>query len=237
MATDQSGKIALVTGGNRGIGYAACRQLADAGLHVILTSRDPAKGESAARELQNGKRSVSSYRLDVSDPASVDQARDYVAREYGRLDVLVNNAAVYLDEGVNVFDVSIDTLRETMETNFYGPLYLIRAFMPMMRTQQYGRVVNVSSGSGAFHEMDTDTPAYAISKTALNALTYIVADEVSGCDIKVNTMCPGWVRTDMGGPNATRTPDEGADTITWLATLPSDGPSGGFFRDRKPIPW
>jgi NAD(P)-dependent dehydrogenase (short-subunit alcohol dehydrogenase family) len=212
--------------------------LADAGMHVILTSRDAAKGEAAAHELRTNKRtrSISSYPLDVNDPASVDRVREYVLREYGRLDVLVNNAAVYLDDGVSVFDVSIDIFRQTMETNLYGPLYLCRAFVPLMRKQGYGRVVNVSSGSGQLSDMGGYTAAYAISKTALNALTRIVAAEVSG-DIKVNTMCPGWVQTDMGGQNATRTPDQGADTITWLATLPSDGPTGGFFRDRQPIEW
>ncbi len=237
MAINQSDKIALVTGGNRGIGYAACGQLADAGMHVILTSRNPAKGEEAAHELRTNTRSISSYPLDVTDPASVDRIRDYVLREYGRLDVLVNNAAVLLDDDVSVFDVSIDIMRQTMEANVYGPLYLCQVFVPLMRKQGYGRVVNVSSGSGALHEMGGFTAAYAISKTALNALTRIVAAEASGGDIKVNTMCPGWVQTDMGGKNATRTPDQGADTVTWLATLPSDGPSGGFFRDRQPIEW
>jgi len=237
LATPPTPKIALVTGGNRGIGYAACHQLADAGLHVILTSRDAANGDEAAHELRTSSRSISSYPLDVTQAASVDRLHEYVLGEYGRLDVLVNNAAVYLDEGVSVFDVGIDTLRQTMETNLYGPLYLCRAFVPDMRAQNYGRVVNVSSGAGALHDMGGYTAAYAISKTALNALTRIVAAEVRRYDIKVNSMCPGWVRTEMGGPGAPRTPDEGADTITWLAMLPSDGPSGGFFRDRKPIAW
>ncbi len=237
MATTQAGKIALVTGGNRGIGYAICGQLADAGLHVILTSRDPEKGDEAAHELRTSQRSISSYPLDVSDPASVDRLRAYVLSEYGRLDVLVNNAAVYLDENVSVFDVDIDIVRQTMETNFYGPLYLCRAFVPEMRKQGYGRVVNVSSESGQLESMGGYTAAYAMSKTALNALTRIVAAEAGKGDIKVNSMCPGWVQTDMGGKNATLTPDEGADTVTWLATLPSDGPTGGFFQERKPIAW
>jgi NAD(P)-dependent dehydrogenase (short-subunit alcohol dehydrogenase family) len=230
-------KIALVTGGNRGIGYAACRQLADAGMQVILASRDAKKGETAANKLRTNTRSISSYPLDVTDPASVDRIRNYVLREYGRLDVLVNNAAVYLDDGVSVFDVEIEVVRQTMETNLYGPLYLCRAFVPLMRKQGYGRVVNVSSESGQLTSMGGYTAAYAMSKTALNALTRIVAAEARGGDIKVNTMCPGWVQTDMGGKNAPRTPDQGADTITWLATLPSDGPTGGFFQDRKSIEW
>jgi NAD(P)-dependent dehydrogenase (short-subunit alcohol dehydrogenase family) len=239
LATTQAGKIALVTGGNRGIGYAICGQLADAGMHVILTSRDAAKGAAAADKLRAGKPtlSISSYALDVSDPASVDQVRGYVQKEYGRLDVLVNNAALYLDENVSIFDVDIDIVRQTMETNFYGPLYMCRAFVPDMRKRGYGRVVNVSSESGQLATMGSYTAAYAMSKTALNAMTKIMAAEVGRVDVKVNTMCPGWVRTDMGGPNASLTPDQGADTALWLATLPSDGPSGGFFQNRKPIPW
>jgi NAD(P)-dependent dehydrogenase (short-subunit alcohol dehydrogenase family) len=237
LTTTQGNKIALVTGGNRGIGYAICRQLADAGMHVILTSRDPAKGEEAAHELRASQRSISSYPLDVSDPASVNRVHEYVQREYSRLDVLVNNAALYLDENVSIFDVDIDIVRQTMETNFYGPLYMCRAFVPDMRKRGYGRVVNVSSESGQLESMGGYTAAYAMSKTVLNSMTRIMAVEVGRDDIKINTMCPGWVRTDMGGPNASLTPDQGADTALWLATLPSDGPSGGFFQNRKPIPW
>lgn len=236
MATDK--KIALVTGANRGIGYEVCRELADAGMHVILTSRDAAKGEAAAEAIRHEGKDVKFHQLDVADEASVAVLLAFVRKAYGRLDVLVNNAAVYLDEGVSVFDVDMARVRTTMDSNFYGVLYVCRAFVPLMREHGYGRVVNVSSGSGALDEMDSSTPAYSISKAALNALTRVVADEVKGYkDIKVNTMCPGWVQTDMGGKNATRTPAEGADTIIWLATLPSDGPTGLFFRDRKVIAW
>ncbi|MCA0455595.1 MAG: SDR family oxidoreductase [Chloroflexi bacterium] len=236
MTTDK--KIALVTGANRGIGYEVCRELADVGMQVILTSRDAAKGEGAAEALRRESKDVSFHQLDVSDEGSVERLRQFVQAEYGRLDVLVNNAAVYLDEGVSVFDSEMAMFRTTMDINFYGALYMCRAFVPMMRERKYGRVVNVSSGSGALNEMDSITPAYSISKAALNALTRVVADQVKGySDIKVNTMCPGWVQTDMGGKNATRTPAEGADTIIWLATLPSDGPTGLFFRDRQVIEW
>ena len=156
---------------------------------------------------------------------------------FGRLDILINNAGVYLDEGVSIFDVSLEAMRLTQEVNFFGPFHLCRAFVPMMRLKDYGRIVNVSSGYGAMVDMGARTAAYRISKLALNALTRIVADEVKGYNIKVNAMCPGWVSTDMGGPAAPRTVDEGAEAITWLATLPDDGPTGGFFRDHQPIPW
>lgn len=230
-------QIALVTGGNRGIGYEVCRQLADEGFQVLLTGRSLNRGEEAAAALRSQGLRVEYLRLDVTDRDAIGEAASSVRDRFGRLDVLVNNAAVYLDEGVSVFDVSLDTLRLTMETNFYGPLQLCRVFIPLMQRQRYGRVVNVSSGGGALTGMSGRTAAYKISKTALNALTRILADEVSEYDIKVNAVCPGWVNTDMGGPAAPRSVQQAADTIVWLATLPADGPSGGFFRDRKPIDW
>jgi NAD(P)-dependent dehydrogenase (short-subunit alcohol dehydrogenase family) len=236
MAADK--RIAVVTGANRGIGYEVCRQLADVGMRVILTSRDVSKGEAAARAIQREGKEVDFHQLDVTDEKSVAALLQFVKDEYGRLDVLVNNAAVYLDEGISVFDVDMATVRTTLEVNFYGVLNMCRAFVPLMRETGYGRVVNVSSESGQIENIATSTPFYSISKTALNALTLVLADEVkrSG-NIKVNAMCPGWVRTDMGGANADRSVEEGADTVIWLATLPEDGPSGGFFRDRKVIAW
>jgi NAD(P)-dependent dehydrogenase (short-subunit alcohol dehydrogenase family) len=230
-------RIALVTGGNRGIGLAVCRQLGALGYQVILTSRDVDKGEKAAVALRAAGCSVTVAPLDVDREASVAQLKTLVDRDFGRLDVLVNNAAVYLDEGMSVFDVDMATVRTTIKTNVYGPLMLCQAFVPGMRRQKYGRVVNVSSGAGQISQMESGTPAYAISKAALNALTRIVADEVEGTNVKVNAVCPGWVRTEMGGPGAPRTVEQGADTIVWLATLPDDGPTNGFFRDRHPIAW
>lgn len=230
-------KIALVTGANRGIGFEVCRQLAEHGLHVILTSRDAAKGQEATETLRREGYDLSYHQLEVTDLTSVATLREFVVNKFGRLDVLINNAGVYLDEGVSIFEVSLETMRLTQEINFYGPLYLCRAFVPLMRRNGYGRVVNVSSGAGSITEMDGRTAAYKISKVALNALTRIVAAEVRGYNIKVNTMCPDWVSTDMGGPGAPVTPAEAADTIVWLATLPDNGPTSGFFRNRKPIPW
>jgi NAD(P)-dependent dehydrogenase (short-subunit alcohol dehydrogenase family) len=164
-----------------------------------------------------------------------------VKRIYGRLDILVNNAAILIDAPggfkASLFDLTSDTLRRTMETNLLGPVRLIQAAAPLMREQAYGRIVNISSGAGQLSDMGSGYPAYRMSKTALNALTRIAASELGGGDIKVNAMCPGWVRTEMGGPDADRSPEEGADTAVWLATLPDTGPTGGFFRDRKPIAW
>ena len=230
-------KIALVTGGNRGIGFEVSRQLGRQGLQVILASRNRSEGKTAAETLRKESVAITSHPLDVTDLEQVDAIRTFVEKEFGRLDVLINNAAVYLDEGVSVFEVSIETIRQTMEVNFYGALALCRAFIPLMRRNDYGRVVNVSSGAGQLEDMEGGTAAYKISKAALNALTRIVASEVSGSNIKVNSVCPGWVRTRMGGPAAPRTIPEGAGGIVWAATLPDEGPTGGFFRDRKPIPW
>ncbi|MCB0193437.1 MAG: SDR family oxidoreductase [Anaerolineae bacterium] len=230
-------RIALVTGANRGIGFEVCRQLALQGVQVILTSRNVAKGQAAADVLRNEGLEVTSHQLDVTDVESVMALQEEIDATFGRLDILINNAGVYLDEGVSIFDVSLEAMRLTQEVNFFGPFHLCRAFVPMMRLKDYGRIVNVSSGYGAMVDMGARTAAYRISKLALNALTRIVADEVKGYNIKVNAMCPGWVSTDMGGPAAPRTVDEGAEAITWLATLPDDGPTGGFFRDHQPIPW
>ena len=232
--TDQ--RIALVTGANRGIGLEVCRQLAGQGLRVVLTARDPGKGEAAAQRLAGEGVDVAFFPLDVSDPAAAEAARVWVEGRYGRLDVLVNNAAVYLDERFNILDVPLATFEATLAANLYGPLHLCRAFVPGMRQHGYGRVVNVSSESGQLSTMGGYTPAYAISKAALNALTRAVAAE-AGRAVKVNSVCPGWVRTDMGGPNASRSVEQGADSIVWLATLPDSGPTGGFFQDRRPIDW
>lgn len=235
--SQSQGKIALVTGGNRGIGYEICRQLADLGLRVILTSRDTEKGEQALRRLQDDKRDLTFWQLDVSDQESVTAARRFVEHQFGTLHVLVNNAALYLDEGVSVLNVDIDVVRQTFDVNFFGALMLCQAFVPMMLRQNYGRIVNVSSDMGSLQYMEGRTTAYRMSKTALNALTRVLASEVRRTNIKVNSMCPGWVRTEMGGADADLSPAEGADTAIWLATLHDDGPTNGFFQFREQIAW
>jgi NAD(P)-dependent dehydrogenase (short-subunit alcohol dehydrogenase family) len=226
-------RIAVVTGGNRGIGLEICRQLAQAGMHVILTARDEAKGKAAAKKL-----GVESHQLDVDSDESVKAFVRWIKDTHGRCDVLVNNAGVMLDpRGSRVLDSKIETYRDTLETNLLGPLRMIQAIAPLMKNQGYGRIVNMSSGQGQLSDMGVGTPAYRVSKTALNALTRTTAADLHGTGILVNAMCPGWVRTDMGGSGAPRSVEQGADTALWLATLPDNGPTGGYFRDRKPIPW
>ena len=231
-------RIAVVTGGNRGIGCEICRQLAHQGVHVVLTARDAAKGKAAVKKLRGDGLEVAYHRLEVTDATSIAALAAFLESQFGRADILINNAGIMIDpKGSRVLSSDITTYRATLETNFYGPLRLAQAFLPLMRKHGYGRIVNLSSGQGQLADMSGGTPAYRVSKTALNALTRIVAAETRGSNILVNSMCPGWVRTDMGGPHAPRTVAQGADTAVWLATLPDGGPSGGFFRDRKPIPW
>jgi NAD(P)-dependent dehydrogenase (short-subunit alcohol dehydrogenase family) len=230
-------KIVLVSGGNRGIGFEVCRQLAKEGLHVILGSRDRDKGRSAVDRLSKDGIKVRSLQLDVADPRSIQSVKSAIEGDYGRLDILINNAGVYLDEVAGILKMDERVFRETMEVNFYGPLRLCRAFVPRMIAQGYGRVVNVSSGLGAMDDLSGRSAAYGLSKLVLNGLTRVVADQTGRVDVKVNSACPGWVRTEMGGSSAPRSPEKGAETIVWLATLDKDGPTGGFFRDRKSIPW
>ncbi|HAZ49318.1 MAG TPA: short-chain dehydrogenase [Cyanobacteria bacterium UBA11371] len=234
-------KVAVVTGANRGLGFETCRQLAKQGIQVILTSRDEAKGKAAAEKLQAEGLDVKFHLLDVTSPDSIEHLAQFIRNEFGRLDILVNNAGIALDfvfgpEG-SIFNSKIETLQKTIETNTYAPLLLCQALIPLMKANNYGRVVNVSSGAGQLEDMQTGYATYRISKTALNAVTRIIANELKETNILVNAVCPGWVKTDMGGPNAPRSLEEGVDTIVWLATLPDDGPTSGFFRDRKPIPW
>jgi len=238
---DNAQRVAVVTGGNRGIGFEVCRQLARTGLRVVLTGRDLARAEQAARVLQGEGLEVVAQGLDVTDAASISGLAQVLRDRYGRIDVLVNNAGISVDEARGIRSILdgpvIDALRETRETNLVGPMRLCQALVPLMKQAGYGRVVNVSSQLGSLSSMGTGYETYRITKTALNAVTRILAAELRGTGILVNAACPGWVRTDMGGPNAPRTPEQGADTIVWLATLPDDGPSGGYFQDRKPLPW
>ncbi|MGA7955158.1 MAG: SDR family oxidoreductase [Gloeobacterales cyanobacterium] len=231
-------KIAVVTGANRGMGFEVSRQLAKIGMQVILTSRDSEQGQNAAERLRKEGFGVVHCPLDVTNPESIASLSQFIREKFARLDVLINNAGLMIDApAISVFDAKVNTLRKTMETNVYGPLQLIQALVPLMKEHNYGRIVNVSSGMGQLTDMSGGYPAYRISKTSLNALTRIFADELKGTHILINSMCPGWVKTDMGGPEAPRTPEQGVDTMVWLATLPDDGPTGAFFRDREPIPW
>ncbi len=228
-------QTAIVTGGNRGIGLEICRQLAAQGVRVLLTARDSAKAEAAAKNLPG---EIVAHPLDVTNGASVDALNAFVINEYGVAEILINNAAILLDDDVDVLSVDIETMREVVETNVYGPLRMCEAFIPLMKSRGYGRVVNVSSEAGSLTNMTNYAPSYSMSKAALNALTRMIADSLRGYkNIKVNAACPGWVRTDMGGSNAPRSVEQGATSIIQLATLPENGVSGGFFRDGKPLAW
>jgi len=232
-------KIAVVTGANRGIGFEICRQLAaNKGISVVLTSRDEAKGRMAVAQLRSQGLEIEFYQLDVTDTSGIQRLGGFLERKYGAADILINNAGIMADpKGTGMLGVQLQIIRTTMETNVYGPLILCRELIPLMRKKNYGRIVNISSGLGQLSEMGGGMPAYRMSKTALNALTRTLAAELKGTNILVNSVCPGWVKTDMGGPNAVKTLAEGADTAVWLATLPDGGASGGFYRDRKAISW
>lgn len=225
--------IALVTGANRGIGREVCRQLAGHGHTVLLTARSMDTATATAAVLGAN---VHPLKLDVTDPADAERIATEVAAEFGGLDVLVNNAAITYDTWQRAVTADLDVVREAMETNLYGAWRLTQALLPLLRASAAPRVVNVSSGAGSITELGGGTPAYSISKVALNALTRMLAAELRGAGIKVNSVCPGWVATDMGGPGG-RPVAEGAAGIVWAATLPDDGPTGGFFRDGAPIPW
>lgn len=231
-------RVAVVTGGNRGIGLEVCRQLARAGLRVVLTARDAGQGEAAARGLADEGAEVGFHPLDVTDAAQVEALARWLDHTFGGADALVNNAGILPEErGRGVLEVDAQLFRDTCETNFIGPLMLCQALVPGMMARGYGRVVNVSSGLGQLQDMGDGTPAYRTSKAALNALTRMVSAACRGRGVLVNALCPGWVRTRMGGANAARPVEQGADTVVWLASLPANGPTGGFFRDRAPIPW
>lgn len=230
-------RVALVTGANRGIGFEICRQLGAAGYTVVLTARDEETGTKAWTILRQEGIEAHFQRLDVSAPADAPRVAAFVAGELGRLDALVNNAGIAIDPTESLAEVDLDVLRRTFETNLLGALRCCQAFLPLMKQQGYGRIVNVSSGRGSFSKLAAGGPCYRISKTALNALTVILADELKETNIVVNAMTPGWVRTRLGGLKAPRSIAEGAETAVWLATLPDGGPRGKFFRDRQEFPW
>ncbi len=223
-------RVALVSGGNRGIGLEICRQLAAQNYTVVLGARNEEAGQEAANKLEGDARA---HQLDVSDAASIERIGHFIEEEFGRLDVLVNNAGISNDSGQSAADANLDRVREALEANFLGAWGLCEVAIPLMQKNGYGRIVNISSGLGALEDMGGGSPGYRVSKTALNALTRILSSELRSYGILVNSVDPGWVATDMGGSNASRSVEDGADTPVWAATLRK----GGFFRDRRPVAW
>lgn len=231
-------RVVVVTGANRGIGLELCRQLATAGDTVVLGARDRAAGERVAGPLLDGGGggAVLVRHLDVRDQRSLDDLAAELHETHARLDVLVNNAAIHYDTWQRAAGADLDVVSEALDTNLLGAWRAANTFLPLLRASARGRIVNVSSEGGSLASMGVGTPAYSSSKAALNALTRMLADELRSDRILVNSVCPGWVATDMGGPGG-RPVAEGAASVRWAVDLPDDGPTGGFFRDGHPVPW
>ena len=238
-------RVALVTGANRGIGFEIARQLALKKMRVLMGARVHEKGIEARKRLVDQGLDVHLIRIDVTDPTTMEAAVGRIKDEFGRLDVLVNNAGIMIDHATRLLELSVDLFQNTLATNAFGPLLLSQACVPIMKANHYGRIVNMSSTMGSLSEIanpdssyeELRSPGYRLSKTLINGITVLLAKELRGTNILVNSACPGWVHTEMGGDQAPRSPEQGAATPVWLATLPDDGPTGGFFREQQPIPW
>ncbi|MBO1511475.1 SDR family NAD(P)-dependent oxidoreductase [Metabacillus bambusae] len=230
-------QVALVTGGNRGIGFELVKQLAFEGFKVVLASRDQEKGNRAVKKLKELDLDVLFVMMDINDQESIKHAALNINDRFGKLDVLINNAGVYLDENKELLNMDPAILENSMATNFFGAYYVIRSFIPLMEKQNYGRIINVSSEYGEMGEMSYQGKgAYKLSKLALNGLTQLIAADLNG-DIKINAVDPGWVSTDMGGPSAPRTSEQAAESIIWLTDIGPNGPNGRFFRYGRQIEW
>ena len=230
-------RVVVVTGANRGIGLEVVRQLAVRGDRAVLAARDLQRGQAAADALRaRDGVEVDVVRLDVTDPEGCAAAAEQVRARRGRVDVLVNDAAVHYDIGKRATTADLHTVQEALDTNLLGAWRAALAFLPLLREGGSARIVNVSSEAGSLTNMGGGTPAYSVSKTALNALTRMLAAELRPDGVLVNSVCPGWVATDMGGAGG-RPVADGAASVLWAVDLPDDGPTGGFFRDGRPLPW
>jgi NAD(P)-dependent dehydrogenase (short-subunit alcohol dehydrogenase family) len=228
-------KIILVTGANRGIGLQIVKEVAEMGHNAILTARDEVKGKKAAEQLKQNGLNVRFIQLDAANESSIHLAAKKVEEQFGKLDVLINNAGIFNDKH-NSLTVSKNAVLEHLEVNFIGPLMISQAFIALLEKSKQGRIINFSSQMGRLNGMGGGSAAYRFSKTAINSLTTVMAADVAGKNIKVNSLCPGWVKSDMGGPGAYRSLHEGADTAVWLATA-DNIPTGKFFADRREIAW
>jgi len=236
MARTNIDPVIVVTGGNRGIGFEICRQLTAREARVVLTARKRTAGEAAVKKLAGGKHAAAFHPLDVTDGKSIERLSEFLKETYGHIDVLINNAGIIAEGEAPALKVDLATVRETLETNALGPLHLAQNLVPLLKSGCSPRIVNMSSGMGALTDNYGGHAAYRMSKTLLNAVTAILAAELTGT-IAVNSVCPGWVKTDMGGRNATRDVAEGADTAVWLALDAPATLTGKFVRDHKVIPW
>ncbi len=237
-------KVAVVTGANRGMGFETARQLAHLDMEVVLTSREASSAQEACVRLEAEGLTLVPFKLDITKPEDCAQLQNFLLKKYGCLDVLVNNAGAFFEstdqaarESTSAFTTALEVMRQSFELNTLGALKVVQALLPLMQANKNGRIVNVSTGMASLQTMTRGWPGYRVSKAALNALTRIMADELRETDIKINAVDPGWVRTDMGGPFAMRSVEEGVDTTIWLATLGTEGPSGEFFYNRNVAMW
>ncbi len=238
MSSDGKNKTAVVTGSSRGLGQACVEDLLSKGYRVVATARNPTaiKAKISAKNISTDK--LLCRALDIRKEEDLRNFASWFQSEVGECHILVNNAGVYLDKAESApLETPGHDLVETLMTNLYGPYRMMQILLPYMQKQKFGRIVNVSSGMGQLKEMGKGFPAYRISKTALNSLSSLAGQEFAGSNILINSVCPGWVRTDMGGPTATRDIAQGVASIMWAAYLGSDGPNGGYFRDGKNLDW
>jgi NAD(P)-dependent dehydrogenase (short-subunit alcohol dehydrogenase family) len=236
VAASASGPIVVVTGGNRGIGFEVCRQLAARGGRIVLTARKTAAGTAAIEKLTNEKLAAEFHALDVTDGKSIAALRDFLTDRYGYLDVLINNAGIIAKGEDDALKVDLAVVRTTLETNTLGPLHVAQYLVPLLKRRKSGRIINMSSGMGELTDNSGGHAAYRMSKTALNGVTATLAAELRGT-VAVNSVCPGWARTDMGGPHANLDVADGADSAVWLALDAPQTLTGKFIRARKVIPW